>query len=182
MSLINNSAVTNPGDDSLNSPQSQISAKFKVSNSYIIWPYGMGGVAPNNSFGITFSMGGDSGNESTIVTAPHLRPKGLKPGEVYVSNLVTKSIVKFKADGTIEIDSKNKITINATNSVDLTAGGDVTINAPNINLLGNVNITGNLTSSGSFQAGGVGALPIARLGDTVSGGIITSASGNSSTI
>ncbi len=180
MSLINNSAIKNPGDDSLNSPLSQISAKFRISNSYIIWPYGMGGVAPVDSFGITFSIGSDAGNEATIVSAPHLRPKGLKPGEVYVSNLVTKSIVKFKADGTIEIDSKNKITINAAGEITIDAPV-LTINAPIINMIGNVVLTGDLTGSGKFDMGGAGSRRVAREGDSVAGGVITSGSDNSST-
>ncbi len=180
MSTIKNSAVTNSGNDSENSPQSQVTAMFKVSNSYIIWPYGMGGVAPVNSFGITFSIGSDAGNEATIVSAPHLRPKGLKPGEVYVSNLVTKSIVKFKADGTIEIDSKNKITISATGEVTIDAPS-VTVTAPVIKFAGDVEITGNLLAQGGVNLGGAGGNGIASIGDSVVAGTITTGSANSFT-
>ena len=180
MNLIKNSQITNPGDDSKFFPESQIKAKFKVQNSVLLMPYGINSVPPINSFGVTFAIGGDEGNNVTIPHAPHLRVKGLKAGEVVVSNLLTGSKVKFSQDGSIEVDSKNKIAINAAGEITIDAPV-LTINAPVINMIGNVNLTGNLTGSGTFAMGGGGAVGIARLGDSVAGGIITSASTNSTT-
>lgn len=178
--MIKNSTITNSGSDTKFFPESQISAKFKTSNTAMLWQYGVGGVAPVDSFGVTLAIGGDEGNRVTIAHAPHLRPKGLKAGEVYIGNLITKSIITFKSDGSIDVVANGDVNVTSTGTVNVNAQA-VNITAPTINLVGNVVVTGNITGSGTFAMGGGGAIPIARLGDSVAGGVITSASANSST-
>ena len=180
MNLIKNSQITNPGDDSKFFPESQISSKFKVLNSVLLMPYGINSSPPLNSFGVTFAVGGDEGNSVTIPHAPHLREKGLIAGEVVVSNLLTGSKVKFKQDGTIEIDSKNKITISAMGEVTIDAPS-VTVTAPVIKFAGNVEVTGSLLAQGGVNLGGTGGKALAGIGDLVVAGVITTGSANSFT-
>ena len=64
---------------------------------------------------------------------PNIRPKNLQPGEVVVSNYLTGSEVRFKANGDIDISSGNKINITATDIV----------------ITGAVEITGTITNNGT---------------------------------
>ena len=136
MNLIKRAIVTNPGNDSLTYPISQVGYMGKTSDIENIWPYGMGAVPPKDALCIVFNVNGQEDNKSGIATAPNLRPKGLKPGEVYFSNLLTRSIIKFNADGSISITAPNII-----------FNGDVQIN-------GNLNVSGNITIEGGLEVSG----------------------------
>ena len=148
LNMIKRSVITKSGDDSGQFPVSQIFYNGKTGNSEIIWPYGIGGVLPKDSLGLTFSVMGQEENKVTIGTLPQSRPKGLEEGEFYVSNLLTGSIILFKKSGTIEIHSTKNLDIQVDGNVNLTA------NTANINAKTNL---------------GGGGPAIARVGDDVIG-------------
>ena len=147
--MVKRAIVTNPGDDSKTFPLTQISYFGKPADTEVVWPYGFGGLAPKGAVVLVFSVNGDESNRASIVSLPQSRIKNLKPGDCYMSNLVTGDVIIMREDG-IEIASSKPITINA----------------PSVIVNGNV------------ELGGAGGLPIARVGDTVVGGVITSGSVN----
>lgn len=83
------------------------------------------------------------------------RLKGLADGEVALYDDQGQSI-QLKRDG-IEISTELKVT--------LTAGGDVNLTAPKVTI-----------DSPDVHLGGTGGQPVARVGDTVVAGVITSGS------
>ena len=166
--LIKFSSVTNPGTDDKSFPQSQLSSYGQSYDSYMIWPYGMGGVAPEGAYCVTFSTNGHEEVPVTIASTPTLRPKNLKAGEVYVGNLISGATITF--------DEKGAINIVAPGGVNIV--GDITINGDAI-ITGDLSVNGDTVLDGTVNLGGSGGPGIARIGDTVSGGIITSGSLNS---
>jgi len=146
LNMIKRSVVTNPSTDTMQFPIAQISYNGKIANTEILWPYGIGGILPKDSIGLTFAVMGQEENKVTIGSFPQIRPRGLVEGEFYVSNLLTGSIILFKKDGKIEIQSKNNLEI----SVD----GDVNITANTANINAKTNLGG-------------GGPAIARVGDVV---------------
>lgn len=146
--MIKRAIVTNPGDDSKNFPITQIKYFEKTADAEAVYPYGFGANAPKGAVALVFAVNGDESNRAAIVSLPQSRIKNLKPGECYMSNLITGDAIIMR-EGGIEIISNNPITIN----------GPVVVN-------------------GNVQLGGAGGQPIARVGDTVVGGVITSGSAN----
>lgn len=135
----------------------QITYFGKTSNAEIISPYGLSVGLPEETNLIIFNIQGKEENKACIGYSQHDRFLNLKQGEVVIGSPKTKSYIKFKEDGTIEIDSKGTINIKVN--------GDVNIDATKVNL-------------------GVGGAKIARLGDEVTVGMakgaITSAGENTS--
>lgn len=139
--LIKRSRVTNPGTDNKDVPISQVNYLGKTANSEMIYPYGMGALAPTDALCITLNVNGQEQNKVSIATLPKNRVKNLKPGEVFFGNTLANSIVFFQENGDLVMN----------------INGNVVINAPT-------------------QLGGTGGLPIARVGDSVVGGVITTGS------
>ena len=113
---------------------------------------------PANTLGICFNLLASEDMVYFIPFAMVERFKNLKSGEVKIGSQKHQNFIYFKEDGSILIESKDKL--------DITASGDI-----------------NLTPTGKVNLG-VGGQPIARLGDevTVNGdvGTITSAGTNTS--
>ena len=68
----------------------------------VIWQSGTGGQLPKDAEAICFNIEGMEENKAGIGTAPTTRIKVDEAGEVWFGSPVTKSIVLFKSDGTLE--------------------------------------------------------------------------------
>ena len=93
------------------------------------------------------------------------RPPAAPAGEFWFINPKSGSLLKIANDGSITLTSNQGQT--------LTVGADWTVN-----VTGSVNLTAahvNITSS-DINLGASGGAAVARVGDTVSGGVITSGS------
>ncbi len=128
-----------------NSPfrKARVRGLNKDSTVYVVYPYGITANAPLGSLCVSWQIGGQESDRFAITDFPQIRPKDLKPGEVVVSNYLTKSEVRFKANGDIEITSAAKVNVIAATDLNLTAIENLTLNAVNIE------ITGALTNNGT---------------------------------
>ena len=110
-SIIKRATLTNTGSDFEEVPISQVRYLGKTADTEILWPYGFGGIPPVDSVCLVFTVNGDESNRTAIASLPSSRPLGLSPGDVYMSNLLTKDIIKMTENG-IEITSDKPIIVN----------------------------------------------------------------------
>ena len=163
--IVRRSEITRVATDKNAFQTAQISYMDRVSDTEILWPYGMYGSVPVNSLCVTLAVGAQEENKVTFPARAHTRTRrNLKSGEVGFGNFTTKSEVFFDADGNILIIAKKDLTI--------TVEGEATIKATN------VTIDAGIVTLGDRVNLGAGGLPIARVGDSVAGGVITSGSIN----
>lgn len=183
--MIKNGYITkNHGDDKAYKGATT-TAYGKQQTVQVINPWGMSSTAPIGSMALLFSC---EGKQDVIYAMPYTvdRPKGQGAGDCYIFSLNNSAIIKILNSGNIEIICKD-LTINATNNVNINcknlnivASNDIGINCKNFNITAqNMNHTGNQfkTTATSVELGS-GGEPIARKGDSVSGGIITGGSSN----
>lgn len=174
--LIRRGVVTGGADNSATFPVQQVSYLKKISDCYMIFPYGMYANASSNDSLVTlFSVEGDDAKKAGIPQAAFKRPKDLEPGEVAFYHPETDSFIKYRNSGNLEIESGNggtgNVIVNAA-QVNINATTSVTFDTPTVTFTGNVNIEGDAT------LGKLADTPkaIARLGDAVAGGVITGGS------
>lgn len=129
--------------DSGDYPVAQVTYFGKTLPVEIITPYGLYVNLPENTKVVLWNINANEENQVAIGFSQQDRFKNLESGEVLVGNPKTGSYIKLKANGSIEIESKDKI--------DITVNGEVDIDAAKINL-------------------GSGGARIARLGDEVTVG------------
>lgn len=147
--------LTNVGKDDGHYPISQVKYNQRVADFYVVYPYGMSANAPADSLVVMMNMMGQEENRAGIASLPMQRFKDLKIGEVAFGNFLTKSYVKFKEDGSIEIVSENNLTVEVKGPLtDITCTGVINVTAPIVNLGEVVNL-------------GTGGAAIARVGDQV---------------
>lgn len=180
--------ITNVGNATANWFKQQIEYRGKVSNCQIVYPYGYHAHAKiDESMVLLFGVNTPD-NKAGIPFHPNVRPE-LKPGEVAVYQPGSNTIIKFDEEGNIIINTDVNITLTCADlvatakNITATAETQVTVTAPNVTLEGDVTITGDLTVEGDSHLKGnnqlgTGGPAIARVGDSVSGGVITSGSGS----
>lgn len=88
-------------DDNENIQFGTFSAFGKEQNTALITPYGLENNPPPNSLVITFQQNGNESGAISLATDPNNREKGLKVGEVKITNNVAGSSILLKEDGTI---------------------------------------------------------------------------------
>lgn len=117
------------------------------------------------------------------------QPPAVPSGEIWAVHS-TQSLMKFLTNGDVALTSNNDLMVTAGNDLTITAQSDINITAQDdvtitVSNDANVNIDGDasITVSGQtrlncddINLGGTGGQPVARVGDTVSGGVITSGS------
>ena len=176
--MIKYASLSKVGDDDKLLPQTQVEYFGQVRDTMVVWPYGMGGNAPIDSYCLVFSVGANEGSRACIAMAPQLRRREFKEGEVYFGNLVTGTVLEFLEDGQLFGNVEGDVNLTVKGNVNIVATGDVTITAPKITLDGDVTITGSLLAESAVDLGGSGGQAIARVGDTTSdGATIVSGSG-----
>ena len=113
----------------------------KETTVYVIYPYGLTANAPEGALCVSWPVSGQESDRAAIADFPQLRPKDLEPGEVALSNYLTGSEVRFKANGDINITSASDVNITATTAL--------TITAPDVTITGDVEVTGTITNNGT---------------------------------
>jgi len=168
--LIQLGQVSLPGDDSGPMPVTQVQSYGQASDVLVIWPYGMHGNIPVDSYTISWSINGQQENRAVIGFKPDIRQKNLKPGEVIFGNFLRKSTTFYDDDGNIIVNCENdeKVTIkgasviNITGDATITVGGktDITvtgntkITTPLLTVDGDLTVTGDTTLSATVTSNG----------------------------
>jgi len=151
--LVRRCAVTKSAEDRHNYQVVQVQYFGKIANVEVVSIYGISYNPPINSTGLMWTVLGDEENRTAIFYLPQDRAKGLKPGEIEIGNLLTKSSVKFDAEGNIIVTSTKGVIIKSAEDVSIESATNVEIKATTINIDGDVNITGTLTASDDVVTG-----------------------------
>lgn len=128
--------VIKPGeDDPTKFHVQKIEYMGKVSDAFMVEPYGIHANIPENAFGVMFTVQGNQDNRGVIAWVPKGRPK-LEGGEVAFYHPPTDAFIIWRASGDLDIETGSsgtgKININATLTTingDLTVTGDTTLAA-----------------------------------------------------
>lgn len=140
--IIQSARVSLSGSDDKTFPVAQIQAYGQAADALVIWPYGMHGSLPVDSYAISFSINGQQEFRGIIGYKPDLRKKNLKSGEVIFGNFMVGSTVFFDEDGNITIECENDKIINIKGDANITVEGTVTITAPTVIIDGNLQVNG----------------------------------------
>ena len=106
--------------------------------------YGICGNPPKGSSGILFPILGSDSNLVCLADDIKNRFRDLKEGEVVIGNYLTKSFIKFKEDGGVEIHAKY--------ITQVAEDGDISLSATSTNINNPVTITKDLTVSKKVTA------------------------------
>lgn len=144
------------GDDDLPFAQSQAEFSGTTADYQALWPYGIHANAPVDSHLVLFQNEGKADDIFGFATAPALRQKNLRSGEVVIGNFVKGCKLFFNEDGDLivtvpgdhEVTVSGNVTINVSGTADITVDGDVTMTAPNTEINSNVTINGTLDVTG----------------------------------
>lgn len=154
--IIRFAKITGAADNAAQFPVQQMEFKGKVVNALQLFPYGFYANVSADSLGVMFSIEGNESNRAAISYTPNLRPDDLEQDECAFYHPHTKTFIKIRNNGDLEIDSKagdtpgsviincESATITANASVDITCE-DATVTANNdatIDAAGNVIING----------------------------------------
>jgi phage gp45-like len=185
--LIRFARVSLTNDDTATYANTQVSGLGKTTDGVTtIYPYGLFANAPVNTFCVTLQP---YGQEEALVVIPFspqdkqgasLRFKNLKEGEVALGNVLTGSVIKFLADGSIAIDGQQNVKVTVTGDVDISATGNINISsegtttitstgACKIESSGETTVKGTTVTvdSPAIKLGAGAIQGIARLGDQV---------------
>ncbi len=155
-------AVTLPGKDDGPYPACQVTAYGVAADAVVLWPYGMHGGPPVNSYAISFAVNGQQENRMVMVYRPDLRPKDKKPGEVEFGNFVHGSTIFFDDDKNIVVNCENDqivtikgaAVVNITGDADITVGGEVNLTTPKLKVIGDLEVTGDTTLGATVTSNG----------------------------
>lgn len=161
--IIQIARVSLSGKDDKVFPLSQIEAYGQAADAMVIWPYGIHGSLPVDSYAISFSINGQQEYRAIIGFKPDIRLKNLKPGEFVVGNFVKSSTVFFDEDGNIIINCekdqivtiKGDATVNIEGEANITVTGNTTITTPKLTIDGDLEVTGSTTLSDTVTSNGV---------------------------
>lgn len=173
--LLRYAVVTGPSDNDAAYPVQQISYQGKAADMLMLFPYGTHANVPNGALATLFAMEGDAGNKAGFAYTPKDRPVDLEPGEVAFYHPATKTFIKLRNSGNLEIDTNVEdsggnlvinsaaATVNTTGDTTVTAGGAV-----NLTATGNVEVeAAQVNVDASVVNLGDGGQAIARVGDSV---------------
>ena len=73
-----------------------------------------------------WNVNGQEENKVGIGNTPQIRFKDLKEGEVVVGNPLTRSFIKFKENGDVQIDVQGSVDVNVTGDYNVNVDGDTT--------------------------------------------------------
>jgi phage gp45-like len=142
----------------------QVVSLGDTTDTETVYPYGLSANAPAGSEAILFNIMGDESNKVALIYSPQTRFSNLQAGEVAVGNQIIKSHIKFDQNGNIEIVAPKDLNVTITGNVNLIVNGNVNVTAETTTLTGDVNL------------GGTGGVGVARIGDSVVDGVITTGS------
>ena len=173
--LTKRATLTKVSKDDSNYHIAQVDYLGKVCDVELITPYGLYSSLPLDGTVTLWNVQGQEENRVGIGNTPELRYKDLKPGEVVVGSPQTKSNAKFLTDGSIVITGKTNtvITVDTNGNVTIVGGGTLGISS-----VGDMTIASQakiIMTGTAIELNG-DAVGVARLNDTVTAGVISSAS------
>ena len=149
VNLVKRSLVTIPVEDTEDFQVMQVEYMGRAADIENILPYGLCSNPPTNSLVVMMNVNALEENRVGIANSPRIRFKNLLEGEVAVGNYLTGSVVKFLADGNIEVTSANDLVVTVAGDETVTIGGDADVTVTGTTTLtstGNVSITAPLTT------------------------------------
>ena len=151
--------VTKRRDDADDMPLATMQSIGLKENTYKeLAPYGFASNAPTDSLVASFEFLDESNNLYGIAFQPWTRTRNLKPGEVAVSNQLTKSKVFFDQDGNVIIEvTKDKI-VTVAEDMSITVNGDTSITTGG---------STTITSTGDINAQSDGDIVATAQGDII---------------
>lgn len=121
--------------------QAQFTAMGKTFNAELLTPYGFYSMPPIGALSITFAIQGNEDNLVAIAYDPSTSVTGLMPGEVAVGNPITKSMIKFSLDNSVNVSAPlTNLGMGGARIARL--GDEVTV------MIDSVPYTGTITSAG----------------------------------
>lgn len=173
--------VTLSGKDDGPFPACQVSVYGVAADAVVLWPYGMHGGLPVDSYAISFPINGQQENRMVMGYRPDLRMKDKKPGEMQFGNFLRGSTIFYDDDGNIVVNCENDETVtikgaavvNITGDADITVGGETTLTTSKLTVDGDLTVTGD-TALGSTVTSGA-----KNISDTHTHGGVTTGPGTS---
>lgn len=123
--------ITKSGDDTGQFPIQQTEYLGKAADAVIVLPYGFHANIPADALAMLFAIQGNPDNRAALPLSVKQRPQ-LAEGEVAFFHPETGSVVVWKADGSLEIETLQS----------------VTITAPTVTINGNLVVSGTMTNAG----------------------------------
>ena len=125
--------------------------------------YGHTSVAPTGSEAVVLSLGGQRGNAIVVLVGdPRVRLKGLQPGESALYDDQAQKIVIER--GQIHVVTTKDVRVECAKAI-VQASAEVDVTAPKV-----------VVTSNDVELGATGGAAVARVGDHVAGGVITTGS------
>lgn len=115
------SKITRKGTEEGVYPVQQVTYLGRLSDAFILFPYGMHANLPVGQLGLLLS-------EKVLIGTSAIGRITVEEGEVVLYHPSTKTKIHFKASGDLDIESANNVNIKATTVAvdgDLTVSGDV---------------------------------------------------------
>ena len=129
--LIRWAVITAPSADDKDFPTHQITYMGKVADCLAWFPYGFHANPGAETLALMVAANADNENRVMFPGSPkerldELLPTPLAEGELLVFNPLTKSHIHFKADGSIDIDSKTDLNIKVAGNMLADVEGNLT--------------------------------------------------------
>ena len=149
--------ITRKGAEGGTYPIQQATYLDRVSDVFVLFPYGMHGNLPVDQLGLLIDQQG-----RIFMGTSAVGRITVEEGEVVFYHPKTNSKIHFKDNGDLDIDAKNvtittseDTVINAAGAVDVQATGNITLTAPTVAVVGNLTVSGTVVSIGEVTANGI---------------------------
>lgn len=123
-------------------PVHQIEYLGKVANCFIVFPYGMDANVDADALALLMTVQGANGSKAAIAGSPQDRPKNLAAGEVVFYHPGTGSLIHFRANGDLDINTIKD------------AQGNLNITTTSVNITGDLNVSGDTTLGANVSSNG----------------------------
>ena len=153
-------------------PNQQGSVLGRLGDHSVIFPYGSFADLPNNTLFLEIKPG-------VVIPVTIKRPSDTETGEPVFFHPETNTRMIFRNSGDLDIDTvdaKGNVNIN-TIKANITASEEINLTAPLTKVTGAFEVDGPSNLKGKTNLG-IGGPAIARVGDSVVAGVITTGSTN----
>lgn len=152
--------ITRKGNETGQYPIQQATYLGRVSDFFVLFPYGMHANLPVDQLGLLIDRQG-----RVFMGTSAIGRITVEEGEVVFYHPKTKSKTHYKNNGDIDIDTlaekEGSLNINAKNvsivasgDVDVESTGNTTLTAPTVAIVGNLTVSGTIVSIGDVTGNG----------------------------
>ncbi len=134
----------------------QISYLGKVSDTTMLFPYGIHGNVPAGALGVAWSIQGNPDNRVTMAWTPKNRPK-LEAGEVAFYHPPTEAFMIWRVNGDLDIETGNGGGGNVNimcSEANVMASTSITFDTPAATFTGDLTVDGDTALSPVVTSGG----------------------------